>query len=165
MEYENEKLKEFEQYIKNRNVAIIGLGTSNIPLIDYFHEKKSKVTIFDSREISEIPKELLDKITNYTMKVSFGKGYLSKLKDFDLILRSPSCLPTVKELAEEAERGAIITTEVELLMKMAPCQIIGITGSDGKTTTTTLITEILKKAGYNCYCRRKYRNTIIHKIE
>ena len=55
MEYENEKLKEFEQYIKNKKVAIIGLGVSNIPLIDYFHDKKSNVTVFDSREIGEIP--------------------------------------------------------------------------------------------------------------
>ena len=151
MEYENEKLIEFEEYIKNRKVAIIGLGVSNLPLIDYFHEKKSQVTVFDSREIGEISKEIIDKVTNYAMKMSLGKGYLSKLQGFDLILRSPSCLPTVPELEEEANRGAIVTTEVELLMKMCPCQVIGVTGSDGKTTTTTLIYEILKNAGYNCY--------------
>ncbi len=151
MEYQNEKLIEFEEYIKNRKVAIIGLGVSNLPLIDYFHEKKSKVTVFDSREIGEISKEIMDKVTNYAMEISLGKGYLNKLQNFDLILRSPSCLPTVPELEEEAARGAIITTEVELLMKMCPAEVIGVTGSDGKTTTTTLISEILKKAGYNCY--------------
>lgn len=151
MKYENEKLKEFEEYIVNRKVAIIGLGVSNLPLIDYFHEKKACVTVFDSREIGEIPKGLMDKITNYSIEFSFGKNYLSKLKEYDLILRSPSCLPTVSELEEEAKRGAIVTTEVELLMKMCPCQIIGITGSDGKTTTTTLISEIIKNAGYKCF--------------
>ena len=151
MEYQNEKLIEFEEYIKNRKVAIIGLGVSNLPLIDYFHEKKSNVTVFDSREIGEIPKDVIDKVTNYAMEMSLGKSYLSKLHGFDLILRSPSCLPTVPELEEEASRGAIITTEVELLMKMCPAEVIGVTGSDGKTTTTTLISEILKKAGYNCY--------------
>ena len=151
MEYQNEKLIEFEEYIKNRKVAIIGLGVSNLPLIDYFHEKKSIVTVFDSREIGEISREIIDKVTNYAMEMSLGKGYLNKLKGFDLILRSPSCLPTILELEEEANKGAIVTTEVELLMKMCPAQIIGVTGSDGKTTTTTLISEILKKAGYNCY--------------
>ena len=151
MEYQNEKLIEFEEYIKNRKVAIIGLGVSNLPLIDYFHEKKSIVTVFDSREIGEISREIIDKVTNYAMEMSLGKGYLNKLKGFDLILRSPSCLPTIPELEEEANKGAIVTTEVELLMKMCPAQIIGVTGSDGKTTTTTLISEILKKAGYNCY--------------
>lgn len=84
-------------------------------------------------------------------KCHFGKNYLSKLHNFDLILRSPSCMPTIPELEEEASKGAIVTTEVELLMKMCPCQMIGITGSDGKTTTTTLISEILKKAGYRCH--------------
>ena len=147
MEYENQKLIEFERYIENKKVAIIGLGVSNLPLIDYFHEKKSNVMVFDSREIGEIPKEIIDKITNYAMEMSLGKGYLNKLKGFDLILRSPSCLPTIPELEEEANKGAIVTTEVELLMKMCPAQIIGVTGSDGKTTTTTIISEILKKAG------------------
>ena len=151
MEYKNEKLIEFEEYIKNRKVAIIGLGVSNIPLIDYFHEKKAQVTVFDSREIGEIPKEIIDKITNYAMEMSLGKGYLSKLTNYNLILRSPSCLPTIPELEEEAKRGAIITTEVELLMKMCPCQVIGVTGSDGKTTTTTLISEIIKEGGYTCH--------------
>ena len=152
MEYENEKLIEFEKYIIGKKVAIIGLGVSNLPLIDYFHEKKSVVTIFDEREITKIPKDILDKITNYAMEMSFGKNYLAKLTNFDLILRSPSCLPSVPELEREADRGAIVTTEVELLMKMCPCKMIGITGSDGKTTTTTLIAEILKNAGYRCFC-------------
>ena len=60
-------------------------------------------------------------------------------------------MPTIPEIEKEATRGAIVTTEVELLMKMCPCKIIGITGSDGKTTTTTLISEIIKAGGYECY--------------
>ena len=143
MKYNNKKLEEFNEYIKNRKVAIIGLGVSNIPLLDYLYEKKSKVTVFDDREIDEIPKEIMDKITNYQYQFSFGKNSLSKLIGFDLIFRSPSCLPTKPELKAESERGAIVTTEVELLMEMCPAKIIGITGSDGKTTTTSLIYNIL----------------------
>ena len=151
MKYQNEKLIEFENYIKNKKVAIIGLGVSNLPLLDYFYNKKSIVTIFDGRELEKIPKDVADKIKRYKMEIYTGKDYLSNLNGFDLILRSPSCLPTTLELEKEAERGAIVTTEIELLMKMCPCQIIGITGSDGKTTTTTLIYEVLKNAGYNTY--------------
>lgn len=151
MKYQNEKLIEFENYIKNRKVAIIGLGVSNLPLLDYFYNKKSIVTIFDGRELEKIPKDVADKIKRYKMEIYTGKDYLSNLNGFDLILRSPSCLPTTLELEKEAERGAIVTTEIELLMKMCPCQIIGITGSDGKTTTTTLIYEVLKNAGYKTY--------------
>lgn len=151
MKFQNEKLIEFENYIKNRKVAIIGLGVSNLPLLDYFYNKGSIVTIFDGREIEKIPKDILDKIKRYKMEIFTGKNYLSNLNEFDLILRSPSCLPTTPELEKEAERGSIVTSEIELFMKICPCQIIGITGSDGKTTTTTLTYEILKKSGYNTY--------------
>ena len=82
MEYENEKLIEFEQYIKQRKVAIIGLGVSNLPLIDYFHNKKSNVTVFDSREIGEISKEIIDKVTNYAMEMSLRKNISKQIAWF-----------------------------------------------------------------------------------
>ncbi len=151
MEFENEKLKEFEEYIRFRKVAVIGLGVSNIPLLDYLHEKKAEVTVFDEKTIEEIPKEIVNKITEYSFSFSLGKNYLEKLKDFALIFRAPSCLPTVPELEQEANRGAIVTTEIEMLMEMCPGKIIGVTGSDGKTTTTSLINHILKQAGYSTY--------------
>ena len=151
MSYINEKLIEFNNYLKGRNVAVIGLGVSNIPLIDYLHNIGSIVTVFDSKEIDDIDNKILDKIINYGMSFSFGKEYLKKLTGFDLIFRSPSCLPTVPELEKEAKRGAIITTEIEMVIELTPGLVIGVTGSDGKTTTTTLIYEILKEDGYNCY--------------
>ena len=151
MDFVNEKLIEFNNYLRGRKVAVIGLGVSNIPLIDYLHDLKSEVTFFDSREIDDIDKKIVDKIVDYGMTFSFGKGYLEKLVGFDIIFRSPSCLPTVPELAKEAERGAIITTEIEMVIELCPCLVIGITGSDGKTTTTTLISEIIKEDGHTCF--------------
>lgn len=149
MEFKNKKLEEFEQKLSSMKVAVIGMGVSNIPLIDYLYSKKAKVTIFDEKE--KIDEEIMNKIYQYGFEYSLGKDNLSKLKGFDLIFRSPSCLPTKPELQAEKQRGAIVTTEIEQLMKMAPCKIIGITGSDGKTTTTTLTYEILKDAGYTTY--------------
>ena len=151
MNFENEKLKEFNEYIRFRKVAVIGLGVSNLPLLDYLYEKKAQVTVFDERTVDEIPQNIITKINTYEFKYSFGKNCLEKLKGFNIIFRSPSCLPTRKELQEEADRGAIVTTEVEMLMEMCPCKIIGVTGSDGKTTTTSMINAILKKAGYNTF--------------
>ena len=151
MEYKNEKLEEFNNYIRNKQVAIIGLGVSNLPLIDYLYEKGAKITIFDSKTIDEISNEIKEKIEEYKMQYSFGREYLKKLIKFDIIFRSPSCLPTIPELVAEEERGAIVTTEIELVIKMSPSKIIGITGSEGKTTTTTLISEIIKKAGKRCF--------------
>ena len=151
MNYINQKLNEFNEYIRYRKVAIIGLGVSNLPLLDYLYEKKANVTVFDEREYDKIPKDIIDKITKYGFILHLGNGCLQYLKNFNVIFRSPSCLPTKPELVEEANRGALVTTEVELLMEMCPAKIIGVTGSDGKTTTTSLINAILQKGGYKTF--------------
>ena len=151
MSFVNKKLEEFNEYIRFRKVAVIGLGVSNMPLLEYLYEKKAQVTVFDERTMDEIPSETINKINTYEFSYSFGKNCLEKLNGFNIIFRSPSCLPTRTELQKEAERGAIVTTEVEMLMEMCPCKIVGVTGSDGKTTTTSLINAILKKAGYKTF--------------
>ena len=74
--FENKNLIEFNEYIKYRKVAIIGLGVSNIPLLDYLYEKKANVTVFDEREYNEIPKNAIEKITKYEFILHFGKNYL-----------------------------------------------------------------------------------------
>ena len=165
MNFENKKLEEFNKFLENRKVAVIGLGVSNLPLLDYLHDKKAKVTVFDKRTIDELPKETMDKITSYSFEFSLGQFYLEKLKGFDLILRSPSCLPTIPQLVEAEENGAIVTSEIELVLKMTPSKVIGITGSDGKTTTTTLIYEILQHAGYNCFLGGNIGVPLFTKIE
>lgn len=165
MEFKNKKLEEFNKNLFNKKVAIIGLGVSNIPLIDYIYDKKAKVTVFDDREEEKIPKEIIDKIEKYKFETSLGKDNLSKLKNFDIIFRSPSCLPTKTELEEEAKNGAIVTTEIEMLMEMCPAKIIGVTGSDGKTTTTSLIYSILKTAGYNTYLGGNIGTPLFTKLE
>ena len=151
MNYRNEKLEEFNRFIDGRKVAIIGMGVSNIPLLDYFYEKHSKVTVFDNRTIDEIDKNAVGKIEQYGFEYFFGEDNLKHLKGFDIIFRSPSCMPFIKEIKEEVERGAILTTEIEMVLKLTPAKTIGITGTEGKTTTTSLIYEILKSAGHNCF--------------
>ena len=151
MEFKNQKLEEFEKSLKNKKVAVIGLGVSNIPLIDYLYEKEANVTVFDDRKEEKIALDVIEKVKKYGFNYFLGNENLENLKGFDLIFRSPSCLPTKPELVAEKQRGSIVTTEIEQLMKMAPCKIIGITGSDGKTTTTTLTYEILKNAKYNVH--------------
>ena len=151
MQQKNEKLEEFNNFIRFRKVAVIGLGVSNIPLLDYLYQKQAMVTVFDNREIDNIPTDIMNKITNYRFNYSFGENALEKLQNFAVIFRSPSCLPTKIELDRESKNGAIVTTEIELFMKMCPAKIIGVTGSDGKTTTTSLIHAILQNAGYNTF--------------
>lgn len=165
MNFENDKLKEFNDYIRFRKVAVIGLGVSNLPLLDYLYNKKAFVSVFDERSIEEISSEIVNKINSYKFEFHFGKNCLQDLEGFNVIFRSPSCLPTRIELAKEAERGAIVTTEIEMLMEMAPCKIIGITGSDGKTTTTSMINAILQKAGYNTFLGGNIGTPLFTKLE
>lgn len=151
MKFVNEKLEEFNNYIKNKRVAIIGLGVSNIPLIEYLHNLGSDITLFNNKPIDKLDQNILDKIYEYKLNFSFGENYLSKLNGFDIIFRSPSCRPDLPEIKKEIENGAILTSEIELVLEMCPGTTIGVTGSDGKTTTTSLIYEILKEENLNCY--------------
>lgn len=160
----NKKLEEFENSLKSKEVAIIGLGVSNIPLIDYMYEKGALVTLFDNRKQEELSEEIINKINNYSFKYIGGEDNLKELKGFDIVFRSPSCLPTRPELEAEKERGAIITSEIEMLMKLAPCKIIGVTGTEGKTTTSSIIYAIVKEAGYTCYLGGNIGNPIFTKL-
>lgn len=151
MEYHNQKLEAFTSYIQNKKVAIIGMGVSNIPLLDYMHTLGASVTIFDKREEEALDAVAITKINDYGFAYSLGQNYMQNLHGFDMIFRSPSCRPDTPEIVEEVNRGAILTSEIEMLMELCPGKIIGVTGSDGKTTTTSLIYEMVKAEGYHAY--------------
>lgn len=148
---ENKKLEEFERYIEGRKVAIIGMGVSNAPLLDYFYQLHARVTIFDKKEISQISEEIMHKIEKYNFEFIGGENSLDKLVGFDLIFRSPSCMPDTPQLVAEVEKGAILTSEIEMVLKLAPGKVIGVTGTEGKTTTTSLINAIIQKSGKKCF--------------
>lgn len=148
MEYINEKLEEFNKFLDSKKVAIIGMGVSNLPLLDYFYDKNAKVTVFDKNTPSD---EIMEKINKYRYEVEIGEYNLSRLNGFDIVFRSPSVLPTREELIIAANKGTIITSEIEMVLKLAPCKIIGVTGTEGKTTTTSIIYEILKSSGKKCF--------------
>ena len=150
MEYINEKLNEFNKNIKGKEVAVIGLGVSNKPLIQYLYDLGANVTVFDNRIKEKIDEDIWNKVIELKLNYSIGDNYLNKLKGFDYIFRSPSCRPDLPEIVEEVNRGAILTSEIEQVLKLAPCKKVGVTGSDGKTTTTTLIYNILSKK-YKCF--------------
>lgn len=138
----NKKLAEFNEKLKNSKIAIIGVGVSNLPLLDYLYKMNCDVTIFSDNKID------VD-ISKYKFPVH--EDGLKELVGFDIIFRSPGCLPTREELVDEKKRGALVTTEVEQVIKLTPAKVIGITGSDGKTTTTTLINLVLDACGYKTF--------------
>jgi len=141
-------LEEFNRNLKDKKIAIIGLGVSNIPLIDYFYKYMANVTIYNNKDLTD---DMKDKLANYNFKYVIGDAYDEQLANYDYIFRSPSCLPTREDLTYAKEKGVKVTTEIEMLLELTNAKVIGITGSDGKTTTSTLISLILKASGYNVY--------------
>lgn len=140
----NNKLLEFNKRLQNSKIAVIGVGVSNIPLLEYLFNLGVNVTIFSDNKIEE-------DVSKYGFIIYEGIDSLKNLVGYDIIFRSPGCLPTRKEIMDEIARGAYVTTEVAEVIRMSPCMVIGVTGSDGKTTTTTLINLILRENGYNTF--------------
>jgi len=163
--YINEKLVKFNNDIKNKRIAIIGMGISNIPLVDYFYKYDAKVTAFDNRDKEKIDKNVIEKLDNYKINYYFGENTLDHLVGFDYIFRAPSCRPDTPQIAKEVARGAVLTSEIEKVLELAPCRVFGITGSDGKTTTTTLIYKILEANGYNCFLGGNIGTPLFTEIE
>lgn len=149
--YVNKNLEEFKQYIKKRKVAVMGMGISNTPLIKYLMDLDADITVFDKKTEEELGKAKCEEYSTQGVKFSLGDSYLENLVGFDIIFRSPSMRPDTPALEMELDRGAILTSEIEMLIDLCPGKVIGITGSDGKTTTTTLIYKMLQEEGYNCY--------------
>jgi len=131
------KLKEYFKSIKDRKIDIIGMGVSNTPLIKLMAEYGCDITVRDKR--TDI--EPMDGV-----KFRLGEDYLSAPWG-DMVFRTPGMHPEKPELLEAVRGGSVLTSEMELFFDLCPCMLIGITGSDGKTTTTTIISEMLKRAG------------------
>lgn len=141
-------LTEYNNKLKSSKIAILGLGVSNIPLLEYLHNLGCDVVVFNTKPLD---KNLIDKLNTYKIKYYNKENAFDYLHGFDIIFRSPSILPTRKELVIAKEEGAVITSEIRELLHLASCKVIGVTGSDGKTTTTTLINEILKANSYHTF--------------
>jgi len=137
------KLSEYKKFIKGKRASVIGLGVSNVPLIEFLHKCGAVITARDKKAADELG-ETKEKLEDLGVRLVCGENYLSDIND-DIVFRSPGIRYDIPELKAAAERGAVISSEMELFFELCPCDIIGITGSDGKTTTTTVTSLILKK--------------------
>lgn len=138
------KTDKFKEYICGKRTAVIGLGKSNIPLVDFLLECGADVSGHDRRT------EGFDELKEKGVRLCLGENYLDEL-DYDLIFKTPAMHCETPELLSAVQKGAVLTSEMELFFNLCPAKIIGITGSDGKTTTTTIIAKILEKHGYKVW--------------
>ena len=138
----------FAQYftsIKDKRIAVLGLGVSNRPLVRLLLEFGCQVYGCDRTPREKLDAEVLELETmGCTLRV--GDGYLDGL-DAELVFRTPGMHPGNPALEALRAKGAQITSEMEVFFEVCPCTILAVTGSDGKTTTTTLISEMLKAEG------------------
>lgn len=137
-------LTEYIGSIKNKRITVIGIGVSNIPLIKKLAESGCRICARDKREFDKI--ECAAELEKLGAKLQLGEDYLKDI-EADVIFRTPGIRPDVPEIAEAVKCGAELTSEMEVFFKVCPCVKIAVTGSDGKTTTTTLISELLKAEG------------------
>ncbi|RKI70676.1 UDP-N-acetylmuramoyl-L-alanine--D-glutamate ligase [bacterium 1xD42-67] len=136
--------------LRGKSVAVIGMGVSNTPLIRMLLRAELKVTVCDKSSRERVEEQAAE-LESLGARLELGPDYLAKIHKFDVIFRTPGLSPNTSELQKAVERGSVLTSEMELFFQSCPCKIIGVTGSDGKTTTTTLISEFLKEAGHNVY--------------
>lgn len=165
---QNRTLAEFRDYVKDKKVAVLGAGISNRPLIRWLYPLTGQIHVFDrlTREDSVMRKTLNDfEAEGLELSCSLGPSYLDQLEGFDLIFRTPFMRPDLPELVAERERGAEITSEIELFLQLCPAPVTAVTGSDGKTTTTTLISLILKQAGHKVYTGGNIGTPLLDRIE
>jgi len=164
----NQKLEQFKHMIRGKQVAVLGVGISNRPLIRYIHQLGARVTAFDM--LAEDDPVLSRTRTDFAaegiaLDWCVGPDYLNRLTGFDWVFRTPKMRPDVPQLLAERERGAIITSEMEVFMALCPARIFAVTGSDGKTTTTTLISLILKEAGYTVHLGGNIGTPLLDRID
>lgn len=159
----SKSIDKFFNSIKGKKVAFYGIGKSNLPLIKMFSKKGAIVTACDLKNECELF-DIIKKLKPYNIQFKLGKGYLKNL-DFDIIFRSPGLKFYTSELVEAKNRGTIVTSEMEVFFDLCPCKIIGVTGSDGKTTTTSIIAEILKHSGKKVHLGGNIGDPLLPKIE
>ncbi len=135
----------FESYFvgcRGQSVAVVGFGVSNRPLVKLLLAHGARVSVFDQK-----PREKLGDLSGFSEAHFFCGEEFNAPIEADLLFRSPGIHPDRPEIERARANGAVVTSEMDVLFALCPCPVIGVTGSDGKTTTTSLIAAMLTEAG------------------
>lgn len=155
---------EFKKFINGKNVAVVGIGVSNIPLINFLVKLGAKVTAFDMKTEEMLGETAVD-FKNKGVKLQLGEGYLEKLTGFEVVFKTPSMRIDCDALVRVKNEGAYITSEMEEFVRYCKGKVYGITGSDGKTTTTTIVSKLLEAQGYRTWVGGNIGTPLFSNIE
>ena len=140
-------IEQLEKLIQGKKVAFIGAGVSHKRCIEQFVELGAQVTLCDQKKSIEDFGDYADTLRRLNVALSLGEHYTDGFAGQDIIMRTPGYEYFKPELQAAKAAGAMVTSEVELFFEFCPCEIVAVTGSDGKTTTTTLISKMFEAAG------------------
>ena len=158
------EFKEFKEFIVGKKVAVVGIGVSNIPLINFLLELGAAVTAFDKKTEDELGEVATD-FNKKGVKLELGEMYLDNLNGFDVVFKTPSMRIDSEALVKAKKEGAYITSEMEEFVRYTKGKVYGITGSDGKTTTTTIISKLLEEEGYKTWVGGNIGTPLFSQIE
>ncbi len=150
--------------LQGRAAAVVGIGVSNLPLIRYLLGKGAHVTACDRKSPADLGERAVE-LQRLGVALSTGLDYLAPLVSHDLIFLTPGMPKHLPEIQQARARGAVIAGEIGLVLAGCQAPVIGITGSAGKTTTTTLVGEILKAAGQQVYVGGNIGTPLIEQVE
>ncbi len=155
--------KQFFEHINGKKIAMCGIGVSNTPLIYKFLERGARVYACDRRTREQIG-ELAEQLEQKGARLRLGEDYLKDL-EVDMIFRTPGMHFDLPELSKARANGIAVTSEMEVFFDLCPATIFAVTGSDGKTTTTTLIAEMLKAEGKNVFVGGNIGKPLLPEVE
>lgn len=165
--YQNEKAAEYRAFLRGKTASVIGVGISNTPLIEFLLASGVQVTARDrkSREkLAENPKLDLTGLEARGVRFITGDEYLNDIRE-EIVFKSPGVRFDKPEILRAVANGALITGEMEAFLSLCPSKIIAVTGANGKTTTTTLVAEILKNAGKKVWLGGNIGTPLLSKID
>lgn len=162
----NDRAKSYFNELKGKKVAFVGMGVANVPCAEFLAKLGIDVYACDKRDKQYIGTDICKRLEALGVNFSLGENYLDILPEMDLVFRSHGILPFQNSwIGECIERGQTVTTEMEVFFKLCPSKIIAVTGSNGKTTTTTLIAKMLEAQGYNVYLGGNIGKALMPELE
>ena len=140
-------MEQLKAMVAGKKVAFIGAGVSHKPCITMLAALGADITLCDQKKSLDDFGDYADTLRKLNVKLSLGEHYTDGFAGQDIIMRTPGYEFFKPELQAAKQAGALVTSEVELFFELCPCEIVAVTGSDGKTTTTTLIAKMFEAAG------------------
>lgn len=138
-------------HLEGKKVAVVGLGVSNLALVRFLVSRGALVTVLDQKPAGELAGRLQE-LPAGRVRTVLGPGYLDALGEpFDAVFLTPGMPKHLPQVEDVRRRGIPVSGEAPLFLELCPAPVAGITGSAGKTTTSTLVARMLEASGYRVY--------------